>query len=216
MLAALVLVAGPAAADPANPFQPPSLTTGNTYDGAEAAAYATATVYQPQPFSEACAWLVSQSLWVGGLAEDDTWNEEDSHGGLLNFGQGSPIAADVNLLTNYLLARYPASYLTQMNFSTNAVPTAALGDVVIYVWDGDPNWLTDGDHNTHMALVTNIEPGAYPDVTEWGDVDEGQLGYDDPSRGWTWSNKFNEWLQQEQPSVTAYLLHIDDSTPLSY
>ena len=150
----------------------------------EAASYALATVGQPQPSDEACAWFVSNALWAGGLPEDDVWNENTSHGYIWNFGQGSPTAADVTLLTQYILTTYPASYLQQLDLSPDATswPTS-IGDVIIYVWDGDPNWLTGGDHDTHMALVTNIEPSGYPDVSEWGDVGEGGISPDDPWRG---------------------------------
>ena len=170
-----------------DPYNPPSATDGNDwYNGQEAASYALATVNQPQPFDEACAWFVSNALWAGGLPEDDVWNENTSHGNMWSFaaGQGSPIAADVTMLTQYLLTNYPASYLQQLDLSPNATSwPASLGDVIIYVWGGDPNWLTDGDHNIHMALVTHIEPSGYPDVSEWGDVGEDAVSPDNPWRG---------------------------------
>jgi hypothetical protein len=203
-------------AAPSDATDPGPWAYSDTYNGAAAADYARVTVKDPQPFDEACAWFVSQALWVGGLPEDDTWNENTSHGQFWNFGQGSPTAADVTLLTNYLLTTYPASRLEQINFTTNAVPDAQLGDVIIYVWNGDTNWMYDGDHDTHMALVTDISPGQYPDVSEWGDVGEGGISPDSPSRGWTYSLLNNNWLQVKYPQVIAYLLHIDNGTNVTY
>lgn len=203
-----------------DPYNPPSVTDGNDwYNGQEAAQYAIATVDQPQPFDEACAWFVSNALWAGGLPEDNVWNENTTHGNMWSFaaGQGSPTAADVTMLTQYLLTNYPASYLQQLDLSPNTTSwPVSIGDVIIYVWDGDPNWLTDNDHSTHMALVTNIEPSGYPDVSEWGDVGENGISPDNPWRGWTWLAMNNEWLQQEYPNMTAYVLDIDTSQLVTF
>ena len=37
------------------------------------------------------------------------WNENTSHGNVWNFGQGSPTAADVTMLTQYILYRFRTS-----------------------------------------------------------------------------------------------------------
>lgn len=211
-----------------DPYNPPAFTDGNNwYNADSAAAYALEAVKETQPFDEACTWFVSNALWAGGLPEDDTWNENTSHGVIWNFGQGSPTAADVNLFAQYILQKYPASYLAPLDLSPGASAwPVALGDVVVYVWDGDSNWLTDGDHNTHTALITHIEDSGYPDVSEWGDAGDGNISPDAASpgntwagyRGFTWSAMANEWLQQESnySNMTAFVLHIDTSTPVTY
>lgn len=85
----------------------------------------------------------------------------------------------------------------------NNVPKAKKGDVIAYDWTGDGSI-------DHLALVVghaNNNP-QYPLVAEWGIDGSKPAPYN--QRGWTWSKKNNEWLQdgEGQQDVRAYLLHI--------
>lgn len=68
-----------------------------------------------------------------------------------------------------------------------------------------------------MAFVTGMAPGDYPEVSEWGQFNffpDIWNKIDNPSspyvqRDWTWSAMNHEWRQQEQPNMTAYLLHFN-------
>jgi hypothetical protein len=149
-----------------------------------------------------CTWFVSQALWAAGLPQTQAWNAEGGHSGL-NRIPGTVAATAVDEFLPNLLAMYPSTSVVELGsdrFHGNAVPEAEVGDVIAYDWEGD------GDPD-HVSIVTSISDGDYPNVAEWGTNKTGHLtsGYDE--RGWTWSEKHHEWLQEESPGVTATLYH---------
>lgn len=141
-----------------------------------------------------CTWFVSQALWAGGFATDSEWTPEGSHS--TRRTQGSVTAWSAPNLVQYLERNYSVQ-LVPMDFSGNAVPLAEVGDVVAYDWENDG--LID-----HLAFVTGIAAGAYPEVSEWG---TGANWY--TQRGWTYSEINHDWLQVEHPNVSATLVHIN-------
>jgi hypothetical protein len=189
-----------------------AVTDGNDYyNGAASAQWALDNAQSPQSFPAACAWFASQALWAGGLPKTDQWTDQGGHGFLWSARPGTAEATAVGPLIDYLRSTFPAATWEQVDFAGNAVPDAAPGDLIAYDWDGDG--VLD-----HVAVVTDIASGQYPDVAEWGTVDfvVGHPTSTYSTRGWTWSQSHNEWLQQEFPNVQAYLLHINSSTPVSY
>jgi hypothetical protein len=81
------------------------------------------------------------------------------------------------------------------------MPEAEIGDVIVYDWEGD-------GVSDHAAIITNIAPGQYPEVSEWSAYD-GRNPAPYVRRGWTWSERSQLWLQQKFPRISAFLLHID-------
>ena len=81
--------------------------------------------------------------------------------------------------------------------STNSVPQAALGDLIVY------DWTNDGTLD-HMAIVTGFRSGDYPLASEMGQFDWTTHPWyyaDHPTssyiqRGWTWSQQNNEYLEK--------------------
>lgn len=221
----------PAMADAGSAPTGPILTGGgSTYDGAAAASWASAHSNDTQPFDAACTWFASNALWAGSLPQDPQWNSNGSYGTNYDLGpvhildhkrNGTPAANAVIDLLNYLTNTYPATYIEPLTMTQNNVPDAQPGDLILYVWDGDPGWGYDGDSNLHLAVVTGDAPDnpQYPEVAEWGDQRGGSAHfYQNGTRGWTWSANNSEWLQGEtgQSAMTAYLVHIDTSTPATY
>jgi hypothetical protein len=64
------------------------------------------------------------------------------------------------------------------------------------------------DHIDHLALVVNIAPGQYPEVSEWGTMHPAS-SYQ--KRGWTYSAKDKTWLQslKRNKGIKAWLLHFE-------
>jgi len=147
-----------------------------------------------------CTWLVSQALWYGGFRQTVDWNMHDHHGFPLWPIKGTVTATAAPDLVNYLLNHGLAEKIPLGDkFATNAVPQAQIGDVIAYTWDSAHSNVID-----HLALVTNIAPGQYPEVSEWGTV---PVREPYAKRGWTWSALSGKWLQQVCPGVTAVLIH---------
>lgn len=163
-----------------------------------------------------CTWFVSQALWYGGLPQSNDWNMQDHHGFPLWPIQGTATATAAIDLTAYLESHFSVKVvpLGPDRFRGNAVPEAQPGDVIAYDWDT----VAGNDHHNgsgidHLAFVTDIAPGSYPEVSEWG-THWPQEPY--AKRGWTWSGETNQWLQQEFPNqgpnnigVTAVLIHFN-------
>ena len=149
-----------------------------------------------------CTWFVSQALWAGGLPETDVWSGDGGHG-TLNRIPGTVAATAVDDFLPNLTAMYPSTAVVQLDgdrFRDNAVPEAEVGDVIAYDWEGD------GDMD-HVAIVTSISDGDYPNVAEWGTNQFPSLTSSYTERGWTWSENHHQWLQQYYPGVTATLYH---------
>ncbi len=186
---------------------PKCTSASPAYNRTAAVNWALAHAKDDYPYPAACTWFVSNALWSGTLQRTYEWT---SAGGFWDRGwyrSGTTTAQNVTLLKNYLRRVYPTSTYTNItaNFATNAVPAAALGDLILYDWTGDG--VLD-----HASMVTHLSPGSYPDVSEWGVYDHtvSDLSPNTPYqyRGWTWSAKYNTWLQKRYPGVKAYLLHI--------
>lgn len=185
-----------------------TLSPTAAYQRSAATSWALAHAEDTPPWEgtvASCTWFVSQALWAGGLPQDGTWNGRDNGYGDTRPVNGTQTAWNVDLLVDYLQSHYDitAVDLTD-NFTTNAVPQAQIGDVMVY------HWGTGGDDG-HLAFVTNIAPGSYPEVSEWGTGKWfggwGPTGY--WKRGWTYSNNNGEWLQAKYPNVRATLLHFN-------
>lgn len=177
----------------------PVETANPTYNRSAAAEWAQAHARDGQGNGALCTWFVSQALWAGGLPSTPEWQK------------GTRSSTWVGELVDYLWRNDLASwYDITANFSTNAVPEAEVGDVIVYDWEGD-------NQLDHAAFVVNFAPGQYPEVSE-----QGQLGsmpnvwyrLMTPSspyvkRGWTYSELHHQWLQKDNASMRAYLLHIN-------
>lgn len=163
-----------------------------------------------------CTWFVSQALWYGGFQQTTAWNNQDHHGFPLWPIQGTAAATAAPDLVNYLKTHVSVTTtpLTPERFRDSQVPEAQVGDVIAYRWH-----TALGVQDTseapfdHLAFVTNIAAGNYPEVSEWG-TSWPQEPY--ATRGWTWSENSHEWLQQKFPyegndniGVSAILIHFN-------
>jgi hypothetical protein len=108
------------------------------------------------------------------------------------------------------MGAFPHSTLRKLTFSptTNSVPDAQEGDVILYDWYGHSSVIAWA-YLQHLALIVGFDKGHVPRVAEWGTNGLKPTPY--PSRSWTWSKLKGEWLQTEHPKVQAFLLHIDTS-----
>ena len=91
---------------------------------------------------------------------------------------------------------------------------AEVGDLIVYDWG-------DGHGQSHVAMVVDIQPGQYPNVSEMGQYDWGlndwamsKVGIGKVStyaeRGWTYSEKSHQFLQVSyRGKAHAWLLHIN-------
>jgi len=170
----------------------------STYNRTAAVSWAMANAQDPQGSGGLCTWFVSQALWAGGMPETADWEP------------GTRSSVYVQDLVNYLTSSNDATLINiTSDLTTNAVPQAEPGDIIVYSWDG-----TTLDH---MAFVVGIASGQYPEVSEWGQFDfttHPWYKVFNPSspyveRGWTWSVIHNVWLQVKNPNMKAYLLHIN-------
>lgn len=173
------------------------------YNRQAAADWALAHAEDPQVYNtDECTWFASQVLWAGGIPKTSAWTDQGTHGHL------HPVPGTVDAwvpgsLKDYLLARYPESTYTELNFGQNSQPNAKPGDVIFYDWE------TDGmlDHTT---IVVDDAPGTqYPEIAEWGNVDDKGQSSNSQKQGWTWSAVGDKWIQAVYPNPSAYLLHIN-------
>jgi hypothetical protein len=169
------------------------------YDRTAAVHWALENAQDSQGASGLCTWFVSNALWAGGLPRAQNWQ------------QGTYDATNVPGLVSYLEAHYSVTWTDiTRDLTTNAVPQAELGDIIVYSWHG--NGTLD-----HMAFVVGFAPGDYPEVSEWGqfnfipDVWDYLFNPRSPyvERGWTYSGVNHAWLQTIYPGMKAYLLHIN-------
>jgi hypothetical protein len=174
------------------------------YDRASAVTWALAHARDYQdPRYPGCTWFVSQALWYGGMHQTAQWNGYGFHGNPLRGMPGTPAATAVRVLYDYLVNTGQAT-VTQLGakeFRNNAVPNARVGDLIAYDWEPDKDLGFD-----HFAIITNIAPGQYPEVSEWGTAWP-RVAY--TMRGWTWSANSNAWLQRVYPGVRAALVHLN-------
>jgi hypothetical protein len=178
---------------------PAKANVNPNYDRTAAVSWALQNAQDPQAASALCTWFVSEALWAGGLPQTSDWKA------------GTSDATYVPGLVQYMKENYSVTWTNiTSDLTTNAVPQAETGDIIVYSWNGDATL-------DHMAFVVGIASGDYPEVAEWGQFNFIPDVWDylfDPSspyveRGWTYSSVNNEWLQVEFPHMTAYLLHIN-------
>jgi putative amidase-like protein len=176
------------------------------FDRGATVRWANAHARDTPPHPASCTWFVSQALWAGGLPKTDAWTSSGSHGRFQK-RPGTVAAWAVPDFVNYILQQYPRSTFTQLNLRGNKVPAAQPGDVIAYDWYGKSS-TRNRSNLQHLSVVTGIARGEYPTVSEWS-IFDGTEPTPYVSRGWTWSEKNHEWLQEEFPQVQAFLLHID-------
>lgn len=204
----------PASSPPPETAPPPPASTGAgeasgllaSYNRVTAVKWARANARDNPPYPASCTWFVSLALWAGGLPKTPDWTSSGSHGRIQK-RPGTVAAWAVPDFVDYILRTYPRSTFTQLNLRGNRVPAAQPGDVIAYDWYGHSSTRNHANLQ-HLSLVTSIEPGEYPAVSEWS-IFDGDQASPYVSRGWTWSAKTHQWLQQEYRDVQAFLLHID-------
>jgi hypothetical protein len=194
------------------PSRPPEIKNGSAhpFDRSDTVKWALKNATANQDFPAACTWFVSRALWAGGIPRSDAWNDDGERGTIFK-RPGTVSATAVEPLLDYLQDTYPRSELIHLDPKINPVPEAVPGDIVAYDWEGDGTW-------DHLALVTDIERGQYPVVSEWGT--SGAIEFVDPgkpsdyqARGWTYSRNSGHWLQKSYPDMEVALLHIDTTLP---
>lgn len=185
------------------PAASPVSTPNATFQRSIAAQWATEHAQDPQEASGLCTIFVSRALWAAALPRSSTWYDGTD--------ASKYVASFIAYMTD------PANGIsTQLipitnDLRTNAVPQAQIGDVIVYSWNGSDDLNSD----SHLAIVVNIGPGQYPNVSEWGISSflppNRAIPVTDPytSRGWTWSQLDHKWLQDKYPHMTAYLLHFN-------
>lgn len=183
---------------PAQQAPPPS-----SYNRTAAVKWATDNAKSKPPNGISCTWFVSNAMWAGGLKKTTEWTSEGSYRPSRSrpwmTHPGTVVAWAAPNLLDYLRRTYPASTYTELNFTTNEVQAAQVGDIIAYDWEGDGTI-------DHLALVVNIASGSYPEVAEWSASGDSAASYS--KRGWTWSEVRKEWLQVKYPKVKAHLLHV--------
>lgn len=204
----------PAPAAPAPTGNPPSLNA--FYNRAAAVSWATAHAKDGQHYSDMCTWFVSHALWAGGFPKSSTWTDQGPYGSTT----GTAAEWLVPNFLRYIRSQY-STVTTEITgaLKTNAVPAAEPGDIIIYDWGA-------GAGQSHLALVHDIAPGSYPDVSEMGQWDvnpfRSKLQRVSPmysryvARGWTYSEVHHIWLQSERghSRMRAWLLHINGGVDL--
>lgn len=160
-----------------------------------------------------CTWFISQALWAGGLHQTSTWNSYQGRQGAVLSQPGTDTARGAPNLASYLQQRFPVTIipLNSDRFQNGRVPEAQPGDIIAYIWNVSAGTALRPQNNyiesiDHLALVTSITPGQYPEVSEWGTV---PVRESYQKRGWTWSDLDHAWLQTQTPNITAILIHFN-------
>lgn len=151
-----------------------------------------------------CTWFVSNAFWAGGFPTDDMWTPDGEHKSRVRTTPGSVAAWAAPEFLEYITEHYDF-HEVPLDFNDNSVPGAEAGDFIAYDWEGDGNV-------DHLALVTNISSGNYPEVSEWGvghtiyEWIPGPASY--VKRGWTYSENDSDYLQARHPNIRATLYHV--------
>jgi hypothetical protein len=182
-----------------HPAAPPPLANA-FYNRSAAVNWALAHARDLQETGALCTVFVSRALNNGGFAQTQSWRPAPD-------ARAWSWVADFK--TYFRSSSNASTTWTDIttNFTTNAVPQALPGDVIIYDWTGDGAL-------DHMAFVVDIAPGQYPEVSEMGTAGASRIFPRNSSyqkRGWTWSANDNNWLQAnpEYQGMRAYLLHFN-------
>jgi hypothetical protein len=163
------------------------------------------------PNGTSCTWFISQALWEGGLPQSRLWSKA---AGTFRTVPGTATAWQTPAFVQYVRLHFPRSTYQEISLRDNKVPTAQIGDVIVYDWDGKATTSVVSGLD-HASLVTGIASGQYPLVSEWSADGTNALRYS--QRGWTWSQVHGMWLQSEPSArnTKAFLLHIDASVSIS-
>lgn len=204
---------GSSGAAPLSSSAPP--TPNAFYNRNLAVSWALRHAEDTQRWGDMCTWFVSQALWAGGFPQSSPWRAAGSFKyDLIQSLPGTPDAWQLLSFLPFFESHFAYS-LTPItaDFKTNMVPQAEPGDLIIYNWKGSS--IKDAEH---VAMVTGLVSGHYPEVSEWGQLDR----WFDPvirkivadhatyeKRGWTWYATAHKWIQKEFPDAHAWLLHID-------
>lgn len=203
---ALILPATPALALPGDTSSgSPFATSGESvpFDRQAAASWARNHADDDQPLLYAgCTWFVTNALWAGGMPKNHKWTDEGSRGHIRKV-PGTASATAVQPFLDQLFSTFPGSQLQHLPMNDNRVEEARIGDLIVYSWGGS-TW-------DHLAIITDITDDGYPLVSEWG-----VLGEEYEARGWTWSEKNDDWLQSDNPEMQAALVRIDTTIPTRY
>jgi Putative amidase domain len=188
------------------------------YNRSAAVAWARQNAEDAQPWADMCTWFASNALWAGGFPQSSAWKPSGdfhySSYGITHTLPGTPDAWQLLPFLSYFESHFSYSLIPiTSDFKTNMVPQAEPGDLIVYNWYGKK--IANAEH---VAMVVRLVSGHYPQVAEWGQI-EGfdsvlrylgvpvKAGY--VERGWTWSQRKHEWLQEEFHEVHAWLLHIN-------
>lgn len=192
---------------PPQPSQPSESSTETvpvfaSFDRQVAADWALAHSQDTPPNAGLCTWIVTRALIAGGLQEtpdcNDDWHSINRDG--LEYGTDNAWMTQDFL--NYFRHERPDAEvrnLETMNAGNNGIPGAGLGDIIVYNWDG-------GEVD-HAAVIVGLD-GQYPLVAGWSE--NGSQASDYQHRGWTWSEKSDQFLQSlpGHQDMTATLIHI--------
>lgn len=190
-----------------NQQSPEMLFLKGSYDREAAVDWALKNVQNPQPFTAACTWFVSQALWQGGLPQTPAWSGDGFHG-FRNIRPGSPMSTTASMLFNYFHGMPWKFDILQLRggeepsrFATGSVPEAEPGDIIAYDWG-------KGEGVSHLALVVEKESNGYLKVAEWGTVNHAGDVVPYKTRGFTWSELSDDWLSADKPDMKAWLIHV--------
>jgi hypothetical protein len=201
----------PTAADipstsPKNPWESGGTEPFAEYDRNAAKNWALSHAQDTPPDAGSCTWFVSQTLEAGSFPQDDTWSMDYGHIFTRDGPRrGTSTAWLTQKMFDYLKDSPYVEYepIGDLGPAHNNQPDAKPGDIIFYDWDNK-------DGIDHAAVVVGDSPDnpEYPIVSAWSEDGDRASKYQ--SRGWTWSEKHHEWIQQEPEAknVHAYLMHI--------
>lgn len=184
---------------------PLNRTLAQGYDREAAASWAMYNAYEPELLPTDCTWFVSRALWVGGLPQSYEWTGESTDFSLLAdkliFPGPTKAAAHADTLINYLINNGLAYRSGQpINWQDQTADGASLGDIIAYDWYNQFDGTTAADGTIdHVAIVTSFD-GIYPYVSQHTPAQS--------SRGWSWSETRDGWIELENPGCEAHLIHI--------
>jgi hypothetical protein len=193
----------------ANKLQPAeTLRTFVNYNRDAAKNWALEHARQKPPDAGSCTVFISNGLKAGGFPEDTIWNFDFvgvNRSGLRFGTDATRVTSDFYAYVN-TLQYVDIIPIPRFDAGTNNLPQAKIGDVIIYDWDG-PGKNGAPDHADLVVGFAKDNP-QYPLVSGWSE--KGDEAVDYQYRGWTWSEKNNQWLQSEpdNTNMRAWLIHI--------
>lgn len=167
--------------------------------------WALAHAEDTPPDAGSCTWFVSQALVAGGFPQTDAWNIQASKLTRNGIRRGTLDAWETSDFVAYMrtLPYVKVEDIGRLSPGVNNLPDASPGDIIIYNWDGKGT----ADH-ADVVVGSSANNPQYPLVSGWSEDGSSALTYQ--SRGWTWSEVHNEWLQDEpkHEDMKAWLIHV--------